>query len=213
MGSQRLAGAARRVGLLLASRHGLLLHARGPRLRRCLTTLPEEASMGETPHRLAKEASLPSFWGLSPATINSVAALSVPMPGKETSSGAASATSLPRGAPPTRRSLPRGPRSGGPPTGAPTWSPLARHEGHLRGESGRPPRRAPSWRARAKGGAVARAPLDARGPQLVGCLRPGLDRGATGRAQGPDHLHAPVCALGHARRFSGQHRPRGGFGV
>ena len=29
-----------------------------PRLRRCLTTLPEEASMGETPHRLAKEASL-----------------------------------------------------------------------------------------------------------------------------------------------------------
>ena len=29
-----------------------------PRLRRCRTTLPEEASMGETPHRLAKEASL-----------------------------------------------------------------------------------------------------------------------------------------------------------
>jgi hypothetical protein len=28
------------------------------RLRRCLTTLPEEASMGETPQRLAKEASL-----------------------------------------------------------------------------------------------------------------------------------------------------------
>src|SRR5215211_5119732 len=25
-----------------------------PRLRRCLTTLPEEASMGATPHRLAK---------------------------------------------------------------------------------------------------------------------------------------------------------------
>jgi hypothetical protein len=31
------------------------------RLRRCLTTLPEEASMGETPHRLAKEASLPNL--------------------------------------------------------------------------------------------------------------------------------------------------------
>ena len=28
------------------------------RLRRCLTTLPEEASMGATPHRLANEASL-----------------------------------------------------------------------------------------------------------------------------------------------------------
>src|SRR5688572_1245192 len=59
-----------------------------PRLRRCLTTLPEEASMGATPHRLAKEASLLSLWGLSPATIKSVAAFSVPMPGKETSSGA-----------------------------------------------------------------------------------------------------------------------------
>ena len=33
------------------------------RLRRCLTTLPEEASMGETPHRLAKEASLLNLWG------------------------------------------------------------------------------------------------------------------------------------------------------
>jgi hypothetical protein len=31
------------------------------RLRRCLTTLPEEASMGATPHRLAKEASLPNL--------------------------------------------------------------------------------------------------------------------------------------------------------
>src|SRR5829696_8157290 len=58
-----------------------------PRLRRCLTTLPEEASMGETPHRLANEASLLNLWGLSPATIKSVAALSVPMPGKETSPG------------------------------------------------------------------------------------------------------------------------------
>src|SRR5215204_1850585 len=32
-----------------------------PRLRRCLTILPEEASMGATPHRLAKEASLPNL--------------------------------------------------------------------------------------------------------------------------------------------------------
>jgi hypothetical protein len=67
-----------------------------PRLRRCLTTLPEDASMGETPHRLAKEASLPNLWGLSPATIKSVAAFSVPMPGKATNSGAACATSRSR---------------------------------------------------------------------------------------------------------------------
>jgi hypothetical protein len=49
--------------------------------------------MGETPQRLAKEASLPNLWGLSPATINSVAALSVPMPAKETNSGATYLTS------------------------------------------------------------------------------------------------------------------------
>ena len=66
------------------------------RLRRCLTTLPDEASMGAAPHRLAKEASLPNLWGLSPATIKSVAALSVPMPAKETNSGAACATSRSR---------------------------------------------------------------------------------------------------------------------
>ena len=36
-----------------------------PRLRRCLTTLPEEASMGATPHRVAKDASLFNLWGLS----------------------------------------------------------------------------------------------------------------------------------------------------
>jgi hypothetical protein len=67
-----------------------------PRLRRWRTTLPEEASMGATPHRLAKEASLPNLWGLSPATIKSVAAWSVPMPAKETYSGAACATSRSR---------------------------------------------------------------------------------------------------------------------
>ena len=38
------------------------------RLRRCRTTLPEEASMGAPQHRLAKgEASLLDLWGLSPA--------------------------------------------------------------------------------------------------------------------------------------------------
>jgi hypothetical protein len=42
--------------------------------------------------RLAKEASLLNLWGLSPAAISSVAALSVPMPGKETNSRAACAT-------------------------------------------------------------------------------------------------------------------------
>ena len=37
------------------------------RLRRWRTTLPEDASTGEAPHRLANEASLPNLSGLSPA--------------------------------------------------------------------------------------------------------------------------------------------------
>ena len=45
-----------------------------PRLRRCRTTFPEDASMGDTPQRLANEASLLNLCGLSPATTRSVAA-------------------------------------------------------------------------------------------------------------------------------------------
>jgi hypothetical protein len=44
--------------------------------------------MGDTPQRLANEASLPKRSGLSPATISSVAAWPVPMAGREISSGA-----------------------------------------------------------------------------------------------------------------------------
>src|SRR5215211_360024 len=128
-----------------------------PRLRRCLTTLPEEASTGETPHRLAKEASLLNLWGLSPATIKSVAAFSVPMPAKETNSGPL-APPAGRGAPLDRRSLPRESRNGEPPNAARTWSQTVRREGHLGGGSVRPPRRAPSSRAHANVGAVAPAP-------------------------------------------------------
>ena len=80
--------------------------------------------MGATPHRLAKEASLLNLWGLSPATIKSVAAVSVPMPAKETNSGAAWATNRSRCASSSAISLSRGPRDGGPPNGArTTWWP------------------------------------------------------------------------------------------
>jgi hypothetical protein len=106
-----------------------------PRLRRWRTTLPEEVSMGETPHRLANEASLLNLLGLSLRPRSTASRrcrcrcqARRPAPGRP----------LPpadRGAPPARLSLPRGPRSGGPPTGARTWWPLARQEGHLRGEA------------------------------------------------------------------------------
>ena len=84
--------------------------------------------MGETPQRLAKEASLLNLWGLSPATIKSVAALSVPMPGKETNSGAACATSRSRCASSSAISS-REPRNGGPPNGARTWWPCGTSSG------------------------------------------------------------------------------------
>jgi hypothetical protein len=66
-----------------------------PRLRRWRTTLPEEASMGETPHRQTGEGGFaPQPLGVVfKATISSVAAWSAPMPAKETNSGATCATS------------------------------------------------------------------------------------------------------------------------
>jgi hypothetical protein len=44
-----------------------------PLLSRCRTTFPDGASMGETPQKLAKEASLSRRSGLSPARTRSVA--------------------------------------------------------------------------------------------------------------------------------------------
>ena len=145
--------------------------------------------MGATPHKLAKEASLPNLWGLSPATTKSVAALSVPMPGKDSSSGAACATSRSRCL--QLGDLLGGPRNGGPPNAARTWWPWAR-----RGASPRRKRAAtetssfvesPRKRWRSSSGAVAQA------LELVGGLRPRLDRGAAGRARGPDHLHTALA--------------------
>src|SRR5215204_2372967 len=174
-----------------------------PRLRRCRTTLPEKASMGETPHRLAKEASLLNLWGLSlrprsaawrhgrcrcPATR--------PTPGRL-------APPADRGASLAQRSLPRGPRNGEPPNGARTWSPPVRVTrvicdaeacGHrdelLRRESAQTVEEFIRCR-------------HAQALELVGGLRPGLHRGATSCPQGPDHLHAAVSALRHTRRFAG----------
>jgi hypothetical protein len=92
------------------------------RLRRWLTTLPEEASMGATPHRLSEGGLAPQPLGVVfKATIKSVAALSVPMPGRATNSGATCATSRARGAPLARLSPPRGPGNGRPPNAARTW--------------------------------------------------------------------------------------------
>jgi hypothetical protein len=103
-----------------------------PRLRRCLTTLPEEASMGETPQRQAKEASLLNLWGLSlrPRSIALRRGRCRCPPKRPTPERLA----LPagRGARPVRRSLQRGPPNGGPPNGVRTWSPPLRREGHLR---------------------------------------------------------------------------------
>src|SRR4051812_39831066 len=131
-----------------------------PRLRRCRTTLPEEASTGETPQRLAKEASLLNLWGLSPATISSVAAWSVPMPAKERPTQGRVAPPAGRGAHPARRSPPRGLCNGGPPNGERTWSPTVRREGHLRCGSAATATNSflesPRKRSRSSSGAVTR---------------------------------------------------------
>lgn len=51
-----------------------------PRLSRRRWLFPEDFSTGLTPHRAAKDASLPSRSGLSPAVISRAAALSGPIP-------------------------------------------------------------------------------------------------------------------------------------
>src|ERR687893_2925406 len=51
-----------------------------PRLSRWRVVLPEDACWGLTPQRAAKEASLRSRSGLSPAVMSRAAAVSGPMP-------------------------------------------------------------------------------------------------------------------------------------
>src|SRR5919107_3210726 len=92
-----------------------------PRLRRCLAILPEEASMGETPHRLAKEASLLNLWGLSLRLRPAASRRSRyrcrpkrPTPGRL-------APPAHRGARLARRSPPREPRNGGAPNRGRKW--------------------------------------------------------------------------------------------
>ena len=51
-----------------------------PRLSRCRLVIPDEAGIGATPHSLAQAASERTRSMLSPATMSSSAAMSVPMP-------------------------------------------------------------------------------------------------------------------------------------
>ena len=65
-----------------------------PRLRRCRTVLPEDASMGATPHRWANAASLRSRCGLSPAATIRIAAVSIPTPSRARRPGAVARNQL-----------------------------------------------------------------------------------------------------------------------
>src|SRR5215217_1321150 len=124
-----------------------------PRLRRWRTTFPEEASTGDTPHRLAKEASLLNLSGLSgPRSAASRHGRYRCLPKRPVPGQLASPAD--RAGRPARRSLLREPRNGEPLNGARTWLPPLHHEGHLRGGSVQPRRRVPLWRVRANGGAV-----------------------------------------------------------
>ena len=86
-----------------------------PRLSRWRTTLPEDASTGETLQRLAKEASLLSLSGLSPARTSRVAAWLCRPPARRRVRVPLAPLAA-RVAHPTPRSLRRVPGSGGPPT-------------------------------------------------------------------------------------------------
>src|SRR5215218_3004651 len=122
-----------------------------PRLRRWRTTFPEEASTGDTPQRLAKEASLLNLWVLSLRPRSAASRHGRyrclpkrPVPGQLASPDA-------RVVRPARRSLLRELGNGEPLNGVQTWLPPLHHEGHLRGGSVQPRRRVPLWSVRANG--------------------------------------------------------------
>ena len=122
-----------------------------PRLRRCRTIFPEEASMGDTPQRLANEASLLNLWGLSlrPRSVTSQHGRYRFLPKRPVAGRLASPAD--RVVRPARRSLPRELGNGEPPNGGRIWLPPVRHKEHLRCGSVRPHRRAPSSRVSANG--------------------------------------------------------------
>src|SRR5215211_7537392 len=103
-----------------------------PRLRRWRTTFPEEASTGDTPHTLEKEASLLNLWGLSlrPRSVASRRGRYRCLPNRP-APGRLVASPIGRVVRPARRSLLREPRNGEPPNGARIWLPPVRREGHL----------------------------------------------------------------------------------
>src|SRR5215203_3270634 len=135
-----------------------------PRLRRWRTTFPEEASTGDTPQRLAKEASLLNLWDCPrPRSVASRRGRYRCLPKRPAPGRLASPAD--RAVRPARRSLLREPRNGEPPNGArTTWLPPVRHEGHLRDGSVQPRRRVPLRRVRANGGGVVRPVLSAASP-------------------------------------------------
>ena len=126
-----------------------------PRLRRWRTT-PLQRRLPRATLRTdsGEEGSLLNLLGLSPATLSSVAVWSVPMPAKESSSGATCPTSRSRCASSSAISLLREPPNGEPPNGARSRLPPTPHEDHLRGGSVQPPRGVLWCRVRANDGAV-----------------------------------------------------------
>ena len=179
-----------------------------PRLKRCLTTLPEEASMGETPQRRAKEASLLNLLGLS---LRPRSTASRRLVGADACQRDQLRSNLRHQPIEVRVRLGDLFREGLVTAGHRTERELGRSryvariicESEARGDRDELLRAEPAQK-RSRG--VRQVPSDASLAAGWRPLGPGLDGGAAGRAQGPNHLHLAVGALGHARRFSGQDR-------
>ena len=152
--------------------------------------------MGLVPHRAAKDASLRSRSGLSPAATSSAAAVSAPMPQAPSSAGLARSHRRRSSA---SRCLICAVRA--------WWRRARQRSARLAAERTRSP--CVSGRIRAQA-ATVRAVFSARrrsltgsgaghddSVDLVGGDGAGLDRGAARHTQGPDRLDASVGALGH----------------
>ena len=169
-----------------------------PRLSRSRVTLPEEASMGLTPHRWAQAASERNRSGLSPAATSKAAALSLPTPYSDNSPGAVSARKRARSLSSSLRSASR----------ARARRPRVRRAVLVAKMTGSPSGSGPHGR-RLLGDQPTRNSLQGLADFLWGGetemadLVHGLDLGGPRRAfrhhQRPDRFHVAVPGLGRAQ--------------
>ena len=181
-----------------------------PGLRRWRVVLPDDASMGDAPHRAANDASVVSRAGLSPAAMSRIDATSAPMPLAARSAGLAVGELVEMAA-----QLGDVGVEGLVLAGQGAQSDLCRLGG-LGGVAGTEPS-APSHplrsRERLQGAAQPVGSSDDEIADLIGDAGAMSTRRAQHDPDRPDRLHNPVAALGSRGRLAVERSAGRGLGV